>query len=316
MKKVLLDCDPGHDDMMAIMLALYSEELDVLGITTVAGNQTGEKTFLNALKTLTLIGEKNVVVARGFDKPLFRDLVVAPKIHGVSGLDGADLPEPEVEPSNMHAVDFIIETAMNSNESVYLIPTGPLTNVAVALLKEPKIKRKIERIVLMGGAVFDSNITPASEFNIFVDPEAARIVFESGVNITMVGLDVTNKALLSFDDIEEIGKMNGRVSRVISPLLKFFASTNKEVFGINGAPLHDALAVSYVIDPSILKTEYLHVDIETRGEFTRGETVVDVYRVTGKDPNADVAFEVDVKKFKNLIFDMIRYFDQKLKNQG
>ena len=315
MKKVLLDCDPGHDDMMAIMLAVFSKELDVLGVTTVAGNQVGEKTFLNALKTLTLIGEKNVVVARGFDKPLFRELVVAPEIHGVSGLDGADLPEPEVEPLNMHAVDFIIETVMKSKEEVYLIPTGPLTNIAVALLKEPKIKKKIERIVLMGGAVFDSNITPASEFNIFVDPEAARIVFESGVNITMVGLDVTNKALLSFDDIEEIGKMNGRVSRIISPLLKFFASTNKEVFGINGAPLHDALAVSYVIDPSILETKYLRVDIETRGEFTRGETVVDVYRVTGKSPNADVAFDLDLKKFKGLIFDMIRYFDEKLKNK-
>ncbi|HDL50716.1 MAG TPA: nucleoside hydrolase [Firmicutes bacterium] len=315
MKKVLLDCDPGHDDMMAIMLAVFSKELDVLGVTTVAGNQIGEKTFLNALKTLTLIEEKNVPVARGFDRPLFRDLVVAPEIHGVSGLDGADLPEPEVEPLNMHAVDFIIETVMKSKEDVYLIPTGPLTNIAVALLKEPEIKKKIERIVLMGGAVFDSNITPASEFNIFVDPEAARIVFESGVNITMVGLDVTNKALLSFDDIEEIGKMNGRVSRIISPLLKFFASTNKEVFGINGAPLHDALAVSYVIDPSILETKYLRVDIETRGEFTRGETVVDVYRVTGKSPNADVAFDLDLKKFKGLIFDTIRYFDEKLKNK-
>jgi len=314
-KKVLLDCDPGHDDMMAIMLAVFSKELDVLGVTTVAGNQVGEKTFLNALKTLTLIREKNVPVARGFDKPLFRELVVAPEIHGVSGLDGADLPEPEVEPLNIHAVDFIIETVMNSKEDVYLIPTGPLTNIAVALLKEPKIKKKIERIVLMGGAVFDSNITPASEFNIFVDPEAARIVFESGVNITMVGLDVTNKALLSFDDIEEIGKMNGMVSGIISPLLKFFASTNKEVFGINGAPLHDALAVSYVIDPSILETKYLRVDIETRGEFTRGETVVDVYRVTGKSPNADVAFDLDLKKFKGLIFDMIRYFDEKLKNE-
>ena len=315
MKKVLLDCDPGHDDMMAIMLAVFSKELAVLGVTTVAGNQIGEKTFLNALKTLTLIEEKNVPVARGFDRPLFRDLVVAPEIHGVSGLDGADLPEPEVEPLNMHAVDFIIETVMKSKEDVYLIPTGPLTNIAVALLKEPEIKKKIERIVLMGGAVFDSNITPASEFNIFVDPGAARIVFESGVNITMVGLDVTNKALLSFDDIEEIGKMNGRVSRIISPLLKFFASTNKEVFGINGAPLHDALAVSYVIDPSILETKYLRVDIETRGEFTRGETVVDVYRVTGKSPNADVAFDLDLKKFKGLIFDTIRYFDEKLKNK-
>jgi len=313
MKKILLDCDPGHDDMIAMMLALSRPEIKVLGITTVAGNQTGAKTFRNALKVLTLIGRYDIPVARGFDKPIVRDLVTAPNIHGVSGLDGADLPEPDVKPLKIHAIDFIIETLERGTEKVYLVPTGPLTNIAVALIKAPKIKEKVERIVLMGGAAFDSNVTPASEFNIFVDPEAARIVFESGIPITMVGLDVTNKAVLNFEDIDTLEKMQGKVSKVVAPLLRFFATANKEIFGINGAPLHDALAVSYLIDETILKTKYLHVDIETKGEFTRGETVVDIYGITKKEPNADVAIDLNLPKFKKLIFESIEALDKPAK---
>ncbi len=204
MKKIILDCDPGHDDMIAIMLAATREEIELLGITTVAGNQTGEKTFQNALKVLTLINKKYIKVARGFDKPILRELITAPKIHGVSGLDGANLPSPEVEPLKIHAVDFIIETLLKSEEKIYIVPTGPLTNIAISLIKEPKIKEKIEKIVLMGGAIYDSNITPSAEFNIYVDPEAAKIVFNSQVPIVMIGLDVTNKAQITFEDIEKI----------------------------------------------------------------------------------------------------------------
>jgi inosine-uridine nucleoside N-ribohydrolase len=310
MKKVLIDCDPGHDDMIALMLACASDKLEVLGVTTVAGNQEGEKTFNNTLKILTLIDRKDVPVARGFDKPILRELVTAPEIHGVSGLDGADLPIPEVRPSNLHAVDFIINTLLESDEKLYLIPTGPLTNIGVALLREPRIKEKIERIVLMGGAVFDSNITPAAEFNIYVDPEAAKIVFESGLPLTMVGLNVTNKALFSFEDIERLEKLNGRVSKVVASLLRFFARANYEIFGFKGAPLHDALAVSYLIDETVLSTKFLHVDIETRGDFTRGQTVVDVYGVTKKVLNAEVALGLDVDKFKDFIFRAIKILDK------
>jgi inosine-uridine nucleoside N-ribohydrolase len=310
MKKVLIDCDPGHDDMVALMLACASDKLEVLGVTTVAGNQEGEKTFNNTLKILTLIDRKDVPVARGFDKPILRELVTAPEIHGVSGLDGADLPIPEVRPSNLHAVDFIINTLLESDEKLYLIPTGPLTNIGVALLREPRIKEKIERIVLMGGAVFDSNITPAAEFNIYVDPEAAKIVFESGLPLTMVGLNVTNKALFSFEDIERLEKLNGRVSKVVASLLRFFARANYEIFGFKGAPLHDALAVSYLIDETVLSTKFLHVDIETRGDFTRGQTVVDVYGVTKKVLNAEVALGLDVDKFKDFIFRAIKILDK------
>lgn len=309
MKKIILDCDPGHDDMLAIILALSSNDLDVLGITTVAGNQTGEKTYVNALRVLNLIGRTDVKVSRGFDKPILRELVTAPQIHGVSGLDGANLPEPKGNETHKHAVDFIIETVMSSPEKVYLVPTGPLTNVAVSLIKEPRLKDHIEKIVLMGGAFHDSNFTPGAEFNIYVDPEAAKLVFESGIPIVMVGLDVTNRALLTFEDIDYIESLGRKVSSVIAPLLRFFGKANNEFFGFDGAPIHDALAVSYLIDPTVLTLKHLHVDIETKGEFTSGQTVVDYYNVTKKEPNAYVALDLDLPKFKKLIIDAIKYFD-------
>ena len=311
MKRILIDCDPGHDDMVAIMLASASPEIELLGVTTVAGNQTGAKTYLNALKTLTLIGETGIPVARGADKPLFRELTVAPEIHGVSGLDGADLPEPGFEGVEQHAVDFLIRAIMESGTSLTLVPTGPLTNVALAMLKDPRITTKLERIVLMGGAVYDSNITPAAEFNIYVDPEAAKVVFGSGVPITMVGLDVTNKALFGFQDIERLAALKGKVSRVVAPLLKFFAQANKDVFGFEGAPLHDALAVAHLISPEVIKTRKLNVEIETDGELTRGRTVADVYGIAGKTANTEVALEVDNDLFKEILIRAIKTLDSR-----
>jgi pyrimidine-specific ribonucleoside hydrolase len=307
--KVHIDCDPGHDDMMAIMLALASPEIELLGISTVAGNQTGDKTYRNALRTLTLIGRKDIPVSRGAQRPLLRELTVAPMIHGVSGLDGADLPEPAFDGDGRHAVDAIIQNVMGSQEPVTLVPTGPLTNVALALLKEPGLARAVSRIVLMGGAVHDSNISPAAEFNIFVDPEAAKIVFGCGAPIVMVGLDVTNKARLSFADIDEMESWKGRVSRVVAPLLRFFANTNKEVFGINGAPVHDALAIAHLVRPEVITTRRMNVEIETAGELTRGRTVADVYGISGRKPNVDVAMEVNQPLFKEMLFSAIRKLD-------
>jgi inosine-uridine nucleoside N-ribohydrolase len=309
MKKIILDCDPGHDDMMAIILACASDELDLLGITTVAGNQTGDKTFTNAMKVLSLIGENQIPVIQGFDKPMLRDLTIAPNIHGNSGLDGAELPDSTIIPSDGHAVDFIIETIEKTAGKTYIIATGPLTNIAVTLIKAPEIKKKIERIIIMGGALFDSNITPAAEFNIYVDPEAAKYVIDSGLQMTLVTLDVSNKALFTWKDIEELKSWNGRVSFIIGSLLQFFGQTCKDVFDLEGAPLHDPITVSYAIDPEILETRHLNVDIETISELTRGRTVVDVYGVTGKQPNADVSFKLDNEKFKALIFDAIKKYD-------
>jgi inosine-uridine nucleoside N-ribohydrolase len=308
--KILIDCDPGHDDMMAIMLACaHPEELELLGVTTVAGNQTGEKTWINARKTLTLIGRTDVPAARGADRPLLREPTVAPEIHGVSGLDGANLPDPATEGLPVHAVDFILDALHASPDPVTLVPTGPLTNIALALLKDPGVVANIQRIVLMGGAVFDSNITPAAEFNIYVDPEAAKIVFACGAPITMVGLDVTNKALLTFDEIAEMGRWGGRVSSVVAPLLQFFARANREIFGFDGAPLHDALAVAHLLRPGIIRTKFLNVEIETAGALTRGRTVADLYGVTGQRPNAEVALEVDREAFRELMFAAVRILD-------
>ncbi|MFI5369707.1 MAG: nucleoside hydrolase [Spirochaetia bacterium] len=309
MKRILVDCDPGHDDMMAIMLACASAELELAGVTTVAGNQTGEKTYRNALRTLTLIGRTDIPVARGADKPLLRPLTVAPEIHGVSGLDGADLPEPGFQGVAESAASFIVRTLMGSRNPLTLVPTGPLTNVALALLEEPKLAGKVERIVLMGGAVADSNITPAAEFNIYVDPEAAKIVFGSGIPIVMVGLDVTNKALLSFIDIDEMASWRGPVSRVVAPLLRFFAQANRDIFGFAGAPLHDALAVAHLLRPEVIRTRRMNVEIETAGELTRGRTVADVYGISGRAANAEVALEVDLPLFKEMLFAAIRKLD-------
>jgi inosine-uridine nucleoside N-ribohydrolase len=200
---------------------------------------------------------------------------------------------------------------MESGTPLVLVPTGPLTNVALAMLKDPRITTKLERIVLMGGAVFDSNITPAAEFNIYVDPEAAKVVFGSGVPITMVGLDVTNKALFGFDDIEELAALNGKVSRVVAPLLEFFARANKDVFGFDGAPLHDALAVAHLIEPEVIRTRKLNVEIETDGELTRGRTVADVYGITGRTANTDVALEVDNDLFKDLLIRAVKTLDSR-----
>lgn len=313
MKKILIDCDPGHDDMIAIMVALAAKDVEVLGITTVAGNQTGDKTYVNARKVLTMIGRQDVPLAKGAMVPLVRELMTAAFIHGESGLEGVELPEPDGPVLDVSARDFIVETLRNADGKVILVPTGPLTNIATIIRSAPEVLDKIERIVLIGGGIRDSNVTPGAEFNILVDPEAARIVFESKIPLTQVGLDVTNKTLLTYEDIEEITAMKGPISSYVGPLLKFFADMNKHNFGINGAPVHDALAVATAIWPDIVTTEFLNVSIETRGEFTLGQTVTDVYRVTGRKPNTEVAIAVDVDRMRNIMLDTIRTLDESVR---
>jgi inosine-uridine nucleoside N-ribohydrolase len=309
MPRVLLDCDPGHDDMMAMIVALAHPDIELLGVTTVAGNQTGDRTFVNAGKVLALLRESGVPLARGCDQPLVRPLETAGNIHGVSGLDGADLPESTVTPRREHAVEFLEHVLTSAEAPITLVPTGPLTNIGMLLRKNPAVAEKIDRVVLMGGGVYDSNVTPAAEFNIYVDPEAADLVFSCGRPITMVGLDVTNRAMMTMDDIDAIGALGGRVSSVVSPLLKFFAHAYLENFGVSGAPLHDALAMMAAAEPGILTTRHLRTDVETGGVHTRGRTVVDVYGVTGRAPNADVAFELDLERYKEIIFDSIKAMD-------
>lgn len=304
---VLIDCDPGHDDAVALMLAFGSGKLDVRGVTAVAGNGTCPNTYKNALRVLSLIGA-NVEVAKGADAPILRPLVTAPNVHGESGLDGPAAKEPTLKGSSRSAVELIVDTLKKSSEKMILIPTGPLTNIAIAFLAYPEVKQKIERIVLMGGAARESNWTPAAEFNIYVDPEAARIVFESGIPITMIGLDVTHKALIFPDEVERLRK-TGPIGAYIGELMDFYSVFYRSQ-GFKGNPIHDALAVAAVFKPDIVATKYLHVDVETHGEFTLGRTVVDFGGVTGKPANCDVAVDVDRDTFIKMIFDAVETLEK------
>src|SRR5919201_950678 len=281
---VLLDCDPGHDDAIALLLALGSPELELLGVTTVAGNQTVEKTTANAIRVLELAGV-DVPVAAGADRPLGREPCVAAYVHGETGLDGPDLPPPRAEPVGQHAVDFLAEQIAG----VTLIATGPLTNIALLLAGHPGARP--ERLVLMGGAIAEGDVTPAAEFNIWADPEAAARVFASGLDITMVGLDVTHKALLSDSHAAKL-RENGRVGGVVADLLDFYAVFHKQVYDFDGSPIHDAVAVAQVIRPDLIELRRLNVEIECESTLCRGRTVVDVWGRTAREPNANVALGV------------------------
>ena len=288
---ILLDCDPGHDDAIALLLALGSDELELRGVTVVAGNQTLEKTTANAIRVLELAGRGDVPLAVGSPRPLVREPFVAAYVHGETGLDGPDLPPPQAEPSDQHAVDFLAERL----EGATLVATGPLTNVALLLARHPEARP--ERIVLMGGAIAEGNVTPAAEFNIWADPEAAQRVFTSGLDVTMVGLDVTHRALVSPEQLRQAG----RIGEVVAELLEFYGGFHRSVYGWDGSPIHDAVAVAHVIDPELLEVERLNVRIDTESELCRGRTVVDLWRRTGLEPTANVAVGIDSERFVDLL---------------
>ena len=291
---ILLDCDPGHDDAIALLLALGSDELELRGVTTVAGNQTLEKTTANAIRVLELAGRAKIPVAAGAGRPLLREPRVAADVHGDTGLDGPDLPPPHVDPSPQHAVDFRAERV----DGATLVATGPLTNVALLLARHPEAKP--ERIVLMGGAIAEGNVTPAAEFNIWADPEAARRVFTSGLDVTMVGLDVTHRALVTPAHASQLREA-GRIGAVVAELLEFYGGYHRSVYGWDGSPIHDAVAVAHVIDPGLLELERLNVRIDTESELCRGRTVVDFWRRTGLEPTANVAVGIDAERFVDLL---------------
>ena len=301
-RKIILDCDPGHDDAMAILLAHGNPGIELLAITTVAGNQTLDKTSLNARRVCTVAGIRDVPVAAGCDRPLTRELKTAGYIHGESGLDGPAFGEPTVPLDPRHAVDVIIDLVMQSSGDITLVPTGPLTNIAVAVRKEPRIVQKVQEIVLMGGAYTRGNATPAAEFNIYVDPEAAAIVFTAGWPLTMVGLDLTHQALATPAVLERIAGLNTPVARIAVELLEFFRETYHRNAGFDSPPVHDPCAVARVIDPQVMHCVDAFVAIETQGEFTSGMTVTDF---ASGPTNAQVATTLDVNKFWNLMIDAI-----------
>ena len=291
---VLLDCDPGHDDAIAILLALGSDELELRGVTTVAGNQTLEKTTANAIRVLELAGRGEIPVAAGAGRPLVREPRVAADVHGETGLDGPDLPPPQAEPSPQHAVDFLAERIQGAT----LVATGPLTNVALLLARHPEAEP--DRLVLMGGAIAEGNVTPAAEFNIWADPEAAQRVFTSGLDVTMVGLDVTHKALVTAEHAGQL-RQAGRIGEVVAELLEFYGGFHRATYGWDGSPIHDAVAVAHVIDPTLLEVERLNVRVDTESELCRGRTVVDLWRRTGLEPTANVAVGIDSERFVRLL---------------
>ena len=305
---VLIDCDPGHDDAIALLLALASPELEVLGVTTVGGNAPLEKTTVNALKVLELVARQDIEVAAGFARPLYRPLQIAANVHGESGLDGPVLPDPTLEPVDLHAVDFLAQKILESSEPVTLIPVGPLTNIAGLLNSYPDVIEGIERIVLMGGSIGTGNVTPAAEFNIYVDPEAAHRVFHSGIAVTMIGLDVTHKALLNAADADSV-RDSGGVGRFVAELLDFFLKNHPRHYDAGiGAPIHDALAVAHVIWPDLVTTESCYVTVDTQSDLCRGRTVVDRWHVTGQRPNAEVGVDLDSNRFAPTLLERIKSY--------
>lgn len=305
---VILDGDPGHDDAIAWVLANASPLLDIRAVTSVCGNQTIEKTTYNAQRIMTLIGLR-APLGRGIGKPLVSEAIIAPTVHGKSGLDGPVLPEPDFDISPLSAVELMAKVLSESNEPVTLVPTGPLTNIAALLLSHPELKPKIKHISLMGGGIKSGNWTPAAEFNILVDPEAAQLVFTSGIPIIMASLDVTERALVQPEDVERIRAVDNHVSEIVADWLEFFYQFHK-ARGYAGAPVHDAVSVAALIKPEILTTRHLHVEVETFGDYCKGATIADVNGTSGKAPNVTVIFDLDRAAFIDLLVDAAKHYGE------
>ena len=304
MTDIILDCDPGHDDAIALLLALASPELNLLGVTTVSGNQTLEKTTANAIRVLDHVGRAEVSVAAGADRPLVRERHVAAEVHGETGLDGPDLPPPSRPAADAHAIDWIATTLLAHPHAVTLVPTGPLTNIALLLARYPELAGAVERIVLMGGAIGEGNVTPAAEFNVWADPEAAHRVFTSGIDLTMVGLDVTHQALLRPADVDRL-RVAGRAGKLVAELFDFYVGFHRRRYGWAGAPVHDAVAVAHVIDGTLLSTERVGVVVDTGPELSRGRTHTDVSGLSEWERNCHAAIGIDAERFRDLLITRI-----------
>ena len=305
-RKILLDCDPGHDDAVALLLAHGSPEIELVAVTTVAGNQTLEKVTRNAVAVARVGGIAGVPFAAGCARPLLRTLGVAGDIHGESGLDGPVLPEPELALDPRHAVDLIIDTVLaRPPGTVTLVPTGPLTNVALAVRKEPRIVERVAEVVLMGGAYGPGNRTAVGEFNIACDPEAAQIVFREPWPLTMVGLDLTHQALATPEVVARIAALGTAPARFVADLLEFFAGTYRTLQGFPAPPVHDPCAVAFVIDPAVLTTRRAPLDVELHGALTTGMTVADLRGPEPSDCHTRVAVTLDHARFWDLVVDAL-----------
>jgi pyrimidine-specific ribonucleoside hydrolase len=305
---IILDCDPGHDDALAIVLALARPELQLRAITTVAGNAPLDRTTRNALRVLTLLGRTDVPVAAGADRPLHRVQWVPVEFHGDSGLDGADLPEPAVGRADVSAVEMLAALLREAAEPVTLVATGPLTNVALLLRAAPGLHERIAGISLMGGSLGAGNTTASAEFNIWADPEAAAIVFESGLPLRMSGLDVTHQALVLPADIAWLEALGTRPGRVFADLMRFFAIHHRDRYGWDGPPIHDAVAVAWLAAPDLVVSRRLRIDVETAGTHSRGRTVADEEALSGRPANAEVGVSIDRARLIDMVVEAVGSF--------
>lgn len=309
-RKIIIDCDPGHDDAVAIMLAARNPKIELLGITTVRGNQTIEKVTKNALNVCQYLGI-GVPVCKGLGEAIVRQSPpVEERVHGDSGLDGPVFDPLTKQLDPRHAVDFIIETVLNADSPVTLVPTGPLSNIAMAIKKEPKILENIDEIVLMGGAYQHGNVTPAAEFNIYADAEAAHVVFSCGRRVVMMGLDLTRQALCYPEIVERMDKVKTKGGKLFVDLMRFFCMTQKRTFGWAGGPLHDPTTIAYLIDPSCIETKDMYSEIDITGGQSHGRTNCDFFNLMkDKGMNSKVAVKLDVEKFWDIVEDNLKRYD-------
>jgi len=311
-RRLIIDCDPGQDDAINLFLALpKTDEYEILAITVVAGNTSLEKTQRNARLLCEMAGRTDIPIYAGCDAPIKYPLATAEEVHGSEGLEGIDIIEPVMALESQDAVDFIIETLMAAeNGSITIVPTGPLTNIAKALQKRPEISGKIKEIVLMGGALKEGgNITPSAEFNIYVDPHAADIVFESGVPLVVFGLDVTHQVLSSDAELERIKNIGNPVAEAAYSLLTHYGRFDAEKYGTNGAPLHDPCTMAYILKPEIFTFKSCNIRVETESELTRGHTAVDFWYATELPKNARWAYEVDTPGFFDLLIKQLSTYE-------
>jgi purine nucleosidase len=310
-RKVIIDCDPGQDDAVALFLAMSSpDELDIVGITTVAGNVPLALTQRNARMICDIAGRRDIPVFAGCERPILRDPMTAEYIHGPTGIDGIDVFEPETPLQDAHAVDFLIETLLAAKKgSTTLIPTGPMTNVATAIQREPRVLAGIERIVSMGGSMREGgNRSPSAEFNILVDPHAADIVYNSGVPVTAMGLDVTHQVLSTRERVARLRELGNDVAEATAGMLSFFHRYDTKKYGSEGAPLHDPCTVAWMLQPELFETKLCNVSVEKESELTMGHTAVDFWYVTDRSPNVDWAYAVDADGFYDLLVERLARF--------
>lgn len=304
--KIILDCDPGHDDAVAMLLAWGNPEIDLLAVTTVAGNQTLEKVTHNALSVACVAGMTGIPFAAGSERPLLRQVEVAAEVHGESGLDGPVLPEPNIVLDERHAVDLIIDTVMaHEPGTVTLVPTGALTNIALAVRKEPRLLERVKEVVLMGGGLHEGNWSPVAEFNIAIDPEAAQIVFTAGWKVVMVGLDVTHRALATDAVRQRVRAIGTSPARFVDELMDFFAKAYEHNQGFDAPPVHDPCAVAHVIDPTVVRATQMPLQVETKGLLTTGMTVADRRAPAPADCPTWAATDIDPDRFWDLVIDAL-----------